>query len=173
MSNGSWDDFAARVRAQRETPLTVEEISSLDGDQLDDRVWMRTAHVVDISDLAVLAKQHPLVRAYITTRMFEWEIGNGGLHQWFFNHQRPEELALVLEGYDTLGRTEVRVLLEELVAPIAADEDEWRESLRNGRLETFFDSYPETDLAQLDEQVGWHDEERFAILRANPELFAR
>lgn len=173
MSGSSFDDFARRLRVERETPLTVDETASLDGERLDDRVWVRTAYVVDIADPAAIAAQHPLVRAYITTRMFEWEIGNGGLHQWFFNHSRPEELRLVLEGYDTLGRPQVRRLIEESIAPVAADEAEWRSGLHDGRIETFFNSYPETDLSRFDEQVGWHDEERFAILREHPELFAR
>ena len=164
-------DWFTEIERKRDMPLESSEIGGLSDSDLDDRVWLRWA--IDVADVPTLRGYDPAVRAYLATRLFEWEIGNGGLHQYFFNYPSPDLLSVVLEGYAFFGLDEVRDLVETSVQPIAAREQEWRESLRDGTIETFFDSYPETDFNDLDEQVGFHDEVRVAYIRANPELFAR
>ncbi len=89
----------------------------------------------------------PGVRAYLATRLFEWEVGNGGLHQYFFNYPSPDLLTLVLDGYSYLRLPDARRVVEELVAPVAEAEHAWRNSLRDGTIEGFFASYPESCLA--------------------------
>lgn len=167
------DEFFAKTRATAETPLTVEEIESLDDDDLDDRVWLRLSSFVDNFDAAQIAAEDPDVAAYLATRVFEWEVGNGGLHQYFFNFPDPDHLAVVLEGYARLGLAETRRTVEDMVAPLAQAEAAWRESLRDGSIATFFDSYPASSLPAYDHRIGEHDAERVRLIRSLPEKFAR
>jgi hypothetical protein len=90
---------------------------------------------------------------------------NGGLHQYFFNYPNPDLLAVVLDGYSFLGLDEVRRVVEGVVAPVAANEEAWRESLRDGKIETFFGSYSESQLPEYDERIGIHDVERIRYVR--------
>jgi Domain of unknown function (DUF4375) len=167
-------DFVARTRARVEAPLTVAEIASLvDDDDLDDRVWLRLSSLVDYFDAAQIASEDPDVAAYLATRVFEWELGNGGLHQYFFNFPDPDHLAVVLEGYAHLGLAETRRIVEDVVAPLAHAEAGWRESLRDGSIATFFESYPATSLPAYDHRIGEHDAERVRLIRSLPEKFAR
>lgn len=168
--------FAAHMAAaqrQAEQPVSVEEIATLDDSDLDDRIWMRLSTIIAYRDAAGLRAEDPLVSAYLATRTFEWEVGNGGLHQYFFNFDDPDLLAVVLDGYSTLGLHHARRDLEEIVAPIAAAEAAWRASLRDGNLQTFADSYDVTQLPEFDERIGLHDAERVQMVRANASTFAR
>ena len=151
----------------------VEEIGSLPDDELDDRVWLRLTHLVDPSDHASLQREDPDVAAYLSTRLFEWEVGNGGVHQYFFNFPSPDLLAVVLEGYSRLGLDETRQLVEDVVAPLAREEAAWRDSLRDGTIESFFDSYVASRLPEYDDRIGFHDGERISLVRSNPKTFAR
>lgn len=159
--------------AGRDAALTVDELSSLPPSRLDDRVWTRLVQLVDLNSPTALRSQDPEVAAYLSTRLFEWEVMNGGLHQYFFNYPDPDLLDVVLDGYDRLGLHEVRATIEATVAPIATREAEWRESLRDGRIETFFDSYGTTELNALDEHVQLFDHVRIERIRAQPDRFAR
>lgn len=159
-------------RARRRDPylLTETDIASLDDIELDDRVWARLSSRVDPGDPDALMALPPGVRAYLATRLFEWEVGNGGLHQYFFNYPSPDLLALVLDGYSCLGLHDARRVVEELV-PVAETEGAWRESLRDGTIEGFFGSYPESRLPSYDDRIGYHDDVRVRYVRAHPELF--
>ena len=159
--------------AGRDAALTVDELSSLPPSRLDDRVWTRLVQLVDLNSPTALRSQDPEVAAYLSTRLFEGEVMNGGLHQYFFNHPDPDLLDVVLDGYDQLGLHEVRATIEASVAPIANREAKWRESLRDGRIETFFDSYGTTELDALDEHIQLFDHVRIERIRAQPERFAR
>jgi hypothetical protein len=161
----------SEARSSAETPITMEEIASLPDEELDDRLWLRLSTVVDFFDAPKLRAADPDVAAYLATRLFEWEVGNGGLHQYFFNYPDPDHFAVVLDGYTRLGLAERRRLLEEAVAPLAGAEAEWRESLRDGTIETFFESYPGSGLADHDDCVGDHDAERLRLVRSSPEKF--
>ncbi len=147
-------------------------IADLDDSSLDDHVWLRLLGVYEPSDPETLMRAPEGVRAYICTRLFEWEVGNGGLHQYFFNNPDPGLLQLVLDGYSFLGLAEARRIIEDVVAPVAANEIAWRESLRDGRIETFFASYVESKLPEYDERIAFHDDERIRYVRSNPQLFS-
>lgn len=155
----------------RSTPVTSAAIAEMDNDSLDDWLWTRLLAFVDPGDPDDLARWPEGVRAYLATRLFEWESGNGGLHQYFFNYPSLDLLAVVLDGYTYLGLTEVRRIVEEVVAPVAVNEQAWRESLRDGAIETFFGSYPESQLPNYDEQIGLHTAERIRYVKENPEPF--
>ena len=159
--------------AGRDAALTVDELASLPPSRLDDRVWTRLVQLVDVDSPTALRSEDPDIAAYLSTRLFEWQVMNGGLHQYFFNYPDPDQLDVVLDGYDRLGLHEVRATIEATVAPIANREAEWRESLRDGRIETFFGSYGTTELDALDEHVQMFDHVRIERIRAHPERFAR
>jgi Domain of unknown function (DUF4375) len=166
-------DLRAQTRAQAETPLTVAEIESLVDDDLDDRVWCRLSSLIDYFDASQIASEDADVAAYLATRVFEWEVGNGGLHQYFFNFPDPDHLAVVLDGYDHLGLAEARHVIEDVVAPLAEAEAAWRESLRDGSIATFFESYLASSLPEYDNRIGEHDAERVRLIRSVPGMFAR
>lgn len=151
--------------------LTVEEIRSLDARVLDDHLWSCVCEMAGAGRGADLADMSIDARAFYATRLFEWEVSNGGLHQFFFNNPEPEVVEAVAEGYERFGALEAAAVIRELVAPLAEREAGWRESLRDGRIETFFDSYPDSHLDQYTDRVGHHDIERLNYVRENPERF--
>jgi hypothetical protein len=163
--------LARRARRRDPSLLTEQDIASLDDTQLDDRVWSRLVARFDPGDPDTLMTLPPGVRAYLATRLFEWEVGNGGLHQYFFNYPSPDLLALVLEGYSHLGLHDARRVVDDLVVPVAAAESTWRESLRGGTIEGFFGSYPESQLPDYDDRIVLHDDVRVRYVRTHPELF--
>ena len=71
--------LARRARRRDPSLLTEQDIASLDDTQLDDRVWSRLVARFDPGDPDTLMTLPPGVRAYLATRLFEWEVGNGGL----------------------------------------------------------------------------------------------
>jgi hypothetical protein len=92
------------TRQMSETPVTTAMIAELPEAKLDDHVWLRLHSRVDVGSRGDIEALHPLVRAYHVTRMFDWEVGNGGLRQYFLNFEnRPWFLPLVLDRYTTLG----------------------------------------------------------------------
>lgn len=152
-------------------PLAAGDAGLLDDRVLDEHLWNRTSALAGRGAGADLASMPMGPRAFYATRLFEWDVGNGGLHQFFFNHPEPEVIEAVAEGYEVFGVPESASVIRELVAPFAARESEWRESLRDGRIETFFDSYPQSQLDQFGDRVGHHDIERLAYVRVDPESF--
>lgn len=66
-----------------------------------------------------------------------------------------------------------RRVVEEIIAPLSSAEAAWRESLRDGPIETFFVSYPHSKLPDYDDRVGFHDDERLRPVRERPHKFAR
>jgi hypothetical protein len=152
-------------------PLTVEEIRLLSDDDIHDRLVGRLFTVVP-HDVAGLKRQHPLVRAWYTTKHFEGEVMNGGLHQFFCNTDEAGEpyWELVLEGYDTLELHDVRIVIEDQVLPVARSEQALRASIA-GTLD-FSRSYGLTALRQLDGLIEVQDDVRNQVVRAHPEAFA-
>ena len=144
----------------------------MDDSSLDDLLWMRLLFIFEPLEPDAQMGASDGVRAYICTRLVEWEVGNGGLHQYFFNYPDPRLLRLVLEGYSYLGLDEARRIVEEIVAPLAAKQEAWRESLRDGTIETFFGSYVESKLPEYDDRIAFHDGDRIRYVRSNPSLFS-
>ncbi|HEX7277278.1 MAG TPA: DUF4375 domain-containing protein [Acidimicrobiales bacterium] len=167
------DDIFAALERMQTTPLTRQLIAELPDGQLDDWVWARSISYAFPADHVALVTLPEGVRAYIATRLFEWEVGNGGLHQYFFNHPSSDLLSLVIDGYAFLGLEAARRIVAEDVAPIAEREKEWRESLRDGSDDTFANAYADTELTALDERIEFHDAERLRYVRGHPDLFAR
>src|SRR5215813_4447485 len=106
-------------RQKTAKPLTVEMIASYSDSELDDHTLARLARRTDLTEQAEVESLPPLVQAWLVTRVFEWEVGNGGLNQYFLNFEdRPWFLALVLRGYDVLGLPEQQRLIDERIIPV-------------------------------------------------------
>jgi Domain of unknown function (DUF4375) len=159
------------LRRWQSTALRIEDIVSFPDAELDDWLWTRLCDVVDAS-AASIGSLPETQRAYFATRLFEWEVMNGGLHQYFFNHPEPELLDLVLDGYRLLGLEHQATVVRELVAPLAKREASWRDSLRDGTIETFMESYVESALPEFDDRIEEHDAERLRFVRSRPYAFA-
>jgi hypothetical protein len=111
-------------------PLTVEEIEWLPSEDLFDRVLGRVFTVVD-GDPAALRRCDPRLRAWYLLRLFEGDVMNGGLHQFFCNNEDEEGWALVVEAYRYLGLAEMAGALDEVILPIAREERPLRAAVAN------------------------------------------
>lgn len=162
------EEYKAKGRERRETPVTQQMIASLEDSDLDDRIWSRllNRYSIDETSLATAPKE---VRAYLATREFEWEVGNGGLFQYFHNHPSEQLVAQVIEGYSLLQLPESGKTLEEIIWPIAKTEAAWSATVQG--LDEFSASYSKSRLPQFDHLVTFHDAERIKLVRAHPELF--
>jgi hypothetical protein len=163
--------FMQRTDRMSETPVTIAMIAGLPDSQLDDHVWLRLSSRTGMDSRDDLEALHPLVRAYLVTRMFDWEVGNGGLRQYFLNFEdRPWFLPLVLDGYSVLGLADQRRAIEEHIVPVARSEGE--RSLRaQDRIDFGRRPLEKSRLDELDDLIGEHDDVRVALIRANPEIF--
>jgi len=168
----SFLQFMQKTRSMAETPVTAEMIAGLPDSELDDHVWLRLNSRVDLDRQDVVEALHPLVRAYLATRMFDWEVGNGGLRQYFLNFEgRPWFLPLVLDGYTALGLNDQRRIIEERIIPVASSAKE-RRGRRRDRKDFGERTLKRSQLDDLNDLIGEHDDVRVALIRANPELFA-
>jgi Domain of unknown function (DUF4375) len=147
-------------------PQSPEELAALDDDNLNEWAWMNNFPRLD--DLSALS---PGVRSFLAVALFEFEVRNGGLHQYFFNHPSPDMLEAVLEAYEFFGLQDERRVIADHVAPLAAREHEWRVSLAGGSIEEFMQSYAATHLTDHDHLVPDSSEVRAAYVRANLRLF--
>jgi hypothetical protein len=160
------------MRQMSETPVTAAMIAELPDSELDDHVWLRLSSRAGTDSRDDIEALHPLVRTYFVTRMFDWEVGNGGLRQYFLNFEdRPWFLPLVLDGYTALGLDDQRRVIEERIVPVACSTEE-RRIRSQDRID--FGRYPlkKSRLDELNDLIGEHDDVRVALIRANPGLFA-
>lgn len=155
-----------------QTPVTAEMIAELPDSELDDHVWLRLTGRAGTDSRDGIEALHPLVRAYLVTRMFDWEVGNGGLRQYFLNFEdRPWFLPLVLDGYTILGLDDQRRVIEERIVPVAYSAKERRIRSRD-RVDFFGPRRKKSQLDELSNLIGEHDNMRVALIRANPGIFA-
>jgi hypothetical protein len=164
--------FEAMLAAQRDRdskPVTVDEIAALPDEVLSDRLAGRLFTVVS-ADRSDLMSRPPLIRSWYTTKHFENEVMNGGLHQFFMNTDDEWYWMLVVDGYRSLGLPEVAELIETRILPVARDERPLRASLTN--IVKVSKSYAQSCLPALDDLIGEHDERRQQVARENPQLFA-
>jgi hypothetical protein len=154
-----------------ETPVTAAMIVELPDSEVDDHVWTRLCSRVNMGSRDDIEALHPLVRAYLVTRMFDWEVGNGGLRQYFLNFEdRPWFLPLVLDGYTTLGLDDQRRVIEERIVAVAYSAKEKR-IRRRDRVDFFGPRRKTSQLDELNDLIGEHDDMRVALIRANPQPF--
>jgi hypothetical protein len=165
-------DYRETGRRWESTALTVQDIASLPDDELDRWLWTRLCRVVGEASAASIGALPQPQRAYFATRLFEWEVMNGGLHLYFFNNPDPGLLDLVLDGFRFLGLDDQATVVREVVAPLAEREAGWRDSLRDGTIETFMASYVESALPEFDDRIEAHDAERIRFVRSQPDAFA-
>jgi hypothetical protein len=163
--------FMQSTRYMSETPVTAAMIAGLPDSELDDHVWLRLSSRAGTDSQDDIEALHPLVRAYLVTRMFDWEVGNGGLRQYFLNFEdRSWFLPLVLDGYTALGLDDQRRVIEEHIVPVACSAEERRIRSRY-RIDFGRRPLKKSQLDELNDLIGEHDGVRVALIRANPELF--
>jgi hypothetical protein len=155
-----------------ETPVTAAMIAGLPDSELDDHVWLRLSGRARTDSRGDIEALHPLVRTYLVTRMFDWEVGNGGLRQYFLNFEdRPWFLPLVLDGYTALGLDDERRVIEDRIVPVACSAEE-RRIRSQDRIDLGRRPLKKSRLDELSDLIGEHDAVRVALIRANPGLFA-
>lgn len=155
-----------------ETPVTAGMIAELPDSKLDDHIWLRLTSRVSMDRRDDMEALHPAVRAYLVTRMFDWEVGNGGLRQYFLNFtDRPWFLPLVLDGYTILGLDDQRRVIEDRIMPVAYSAKE-ASILTQDRADFFGPGRQKSQLDELNDLIDQHDDVRVALIRSNPELFA-
>jgi hypothetical protein len=147
-------------------PLTVVEIGFLSTDDLFDRILERVFTVVD-GDPAALRRYDPRLSAWYLLRLFEGDVMNGGLHQFFCNNEDEEVWALIVEAYRYLGLAEVAAALEERILPVAREERPLRATARG-----FGDTYERSRLPALDDLIDEHLDVLERLVRGNPDVFA-
>jgi hypothetical protein len=163
--------FELATQQMRETPLTAHLISSLSDEELDDLIWIRLWSRPGLLTKAGFAQLRPTVRAYCATRIFEWQVGNGGVYQFFLNWEsEPWLVAEVIRGYNLLGLRDQRRLIEEFVAPTATLQSEI-ELREQNRAEPRGGTGERSQLNQFDQQVGDHTAERLRLLRTQADDF--
>jgi len=158
-------------RQKTAKPLTIEMIASYSDSELNDHTVARFARRTDLTEQNEVERLPPLVQAWLVTGIFEGQVGNGGLNQYFLNFEdRPWFLDLVLRGYDVLGLPEQRRLIEERIIPVAFSDTE---NLRRERQrQKPFSRTGVNELEVLDDLIEDQTDLRIRVVRANPELFA-
>jgi Domain of unknown function (DUF4375) len=161
-------NYIGKSKEIRETAVTKHMIATLEDSELDDRIWSRLLdrYSFDETSLATTPKE---VRAYLATREFEWEVGNGGLFQYFHNYPSEQLLAHVIEGYSLLDLEEAQAALETVIWPIAKREAAWSATLEDEN--EFSKGYIESELPRYDHLVANHDAERIKFVRAHTKYF--
>ena len=64
--------------------MSHEELAALDDSELNDWAWVNNSPWLDELDELEEGRH-----AYLAVALFEFEVGNGGLHQYFFNNPSP------------------------------------------------------------------------------------
>ena len=149
------------VRRFGETPVDVA--GTPDDAELDHHLWLRIGELVPDYTRASVLKLPTDVRVYFLTRLFEFEALNDGPEA--FVQICPELLGLVAPAYRHLGLDETAQSVDHYVASEAtmrllADPD------------TLPSAQEVDDLGRMLEEVGVHDAERIAFVRANPHSFS-
>jgi hypothetical protein len=151
---------------QAKTAITVEDIASLPDAELDTLVWARLNAEVGYLDRELITALSPEQRAYLVTRLLEWEVGNGGLHQFFFSY--PHLADFGAEGYQLLGLSGQARRMRRVLR-IAHKEKPVRDAVTDW--EGFTESHRHSRLNRHDRCFAGHDAERIAFIRAHPERF--
>jgi hypothetical protein len=162
----SFGELRVAWERQSKAAITVEDIASLPDAELDDLVWLRLNAEVEYGDRELIMALSPERRAYLVTRLLEWEIGNGGLHQFFFNYSHLADLCA--EGYRVLGLNGQARKMRRVLR-IARREKPVREAVTDW--EGFAKSHRRTRLNRYDRCFMEHDAERIVFIRAHPERF--
>ena len=151
------------------TGLTQDDFDELDDSELDDELVFRVLDGLD--DEAVFFAYPSAVRAYLATRTFEWEVGNGGLHQFFFNRPEGWLHQAVCDGYEAMGLAQQALLVRDILIPAAATEAHWRASLQSKAIGDVFEGHSQSELSVFDGQIGQHDDVRMEFVRRNSQAF--
>jgi len=163
------------VLAARPAPVSRADIDSLPDAQLDDEVWLAMSAIVRQrggNTRAALATLTPGQRMYYATRLLEWEAGNGGMAQYFFNGE-DATIDDAIGGYELLGHPEWAQIVRDAKS-IAAQELATMPASRGRDPEAINDYLEHSRLNDIDGRfasVPWADDLRIAYVRAHPDEF--
>ena len=147
----------------RRSDTPIREANSATDSEFDRSVWMRLAALVPDYARRSVERLPRDVQAYFVTRLFEWETKNGGTDA--FLRAAPELIDLVAPAYRHLGLISVaesftRFEAAEPTQRLLADPSR---PLSDPEVAT---------LRRLFREIGTHDVERIAFVRANPDVFS-
>lgn len=152
--------FNASQPALQDTPVNVR--GAADDRELDDHVWLRLSALTgeDHAEIATLPVDQ---RAYYVTRAYEREVGSGG-PTGFLDWYGPIG-PLIAAGYRHLGLAEAAAAFEAF----------WSSSVTQRLLVDPDDQPSPAETAtheDLASEVGEHDADRIAFIRAHPDSFS-
>jgi hypothetical protein len=104
---------------------------------------------VSVNDSDIIAKLSKGRSMLFFTWILEGEVYNGGFNQFFYNS--PEYAERVLEGYKTLGAKEYVDLVQRAISTHNKIKPHL-DSIDNGTLEAFSESYEDNPLNDLDNE---------------------
>ena len=142
-------------------------------EDFDDAVWGVLCNIVDFdAPDSIVALPEP-VWVYFTTRLLEWEVGNGGFAQAAMNI--PDWFELAAKGNEIFGKPHLAAFIRS-VAEFSIAERKQIDTAREGGLESAFAYFREGTFSQFDEQLDqigwWCDEERVEYVCTHREQFA-
>ena len=168
------DVFAPSRFAGLADLMDADESGALEDIDFDTELWKLLCERVE--DLHSLEEWPTEVTVYYTSRLIEWEVGNGGFAQAAYN--LPDWLAIAAEGYEALqlpaAAERIRVAQE-----LALGDREKFSFLKRRRatIGKIFQAFEESRLKELDQgldELGWWaNDVRLAYVRRNRDAFRR
>jgi hypothetical protein len=139
--------------------LATDARAPLADSELDDQLWLLLCERIHSpNDLDGLPSA---VEVYYSSRLLQWEVGNGGFAQAAYNV--PDWFSKAATAYEVLGRADFAALIREAIGLIPADPDE---------LEALEASFGELD-DRLD-TIEWEiDAARISYVRNQPGAFVQ
>ena len=149
-SKPKYPSIQALFAADASAPLADSE--------LDDQLWLLLCN--RIRSPIDLDGQPSAVAVYYSSRLLQWEVGNGGFAQAAYNV--PDWFSHAATAYEVLGRKPFSLLILEALKLIPSDPD---------ALEALEGAFEELD-GQLD-GIDWEiDELRISYVRSQRSAFA-
>jgi len=176
--NESGKEFKVSDQGATQPYLTQETMDAIPDDDLEGWIFRyiieeRIKDDYEHEDEIVRSLPRGLQYVYATW-LLEDEIDNGGFNQYFYNSW-SEFQNEALEGFERMGAKEYAGLLSKAIAIHNKEKALHDKVKREGTLESFFDSYAETELTKLDKKFYSCTEDlsrlRITYIRNHPEDF--
>lgn len=148
--------------------IDAEERCQLHDATFDDELWLFLVRRINTpQDAARLPRP---VALYYSSRLLQWEVGNGGFAQAAFNV--PEWFELAASGYEEIGAPKFAALIREAMSLLPTEN---RETFNAEEIGDLFQQFSESRLARLNERLGgieWEaDAKRLQYVRDNRQAF--
>jgi len=109
---------------------------------------------------------------YYATRLLEWEAGNGGIAQYFYNGE-DTTIDDAIEGYDLLGHPEWAQTLRDAktIATHEAASRQAHQSRDPAVVNQYLENSKLNDIDTRFTAEPWADDLRISYIRAHPDEF--